>query len=855
MRKTRKFIAFMLAFVMLMPIQPIAANPNNSDTIEANALIDYLIHADAMSETVTRAEFTAALAEVLKLDGQQSPQDKLFEDVLPTSEYANQIYAALQRGLISENDKFYPNDTITVAQALKMTVTALDYDIFAKYSGGYPYGYMKAAKRLDIADGTADPNAKLLKSDACDILYRMLMCTQRITGITNGDFRYEDTDVTNLELLHGLKICRGIVTETNFNSYRTNHSVTEQGYISIDGVQYYYDGADTEMLGRYACVYYYSGTHNAVLAAVLDNDEELFDIDDVSDMTATTLSVTNEKNKIIDYDIRGAMVIFNGRVCSTFNLNLYNGDYGTVRLTDNDRDGKYEYVFIESYQYMYVNHVDSENEIITDESGTRMYKTADDGITAVYDKNGARLGFEDIRVSSVAAVAASSDGKLGKIVLCDATADALINSISDDEIEADGIVYKVSDYAWSKYTKEIEVGKTVTLYLGLGNDVAAVLSGIKDMKYGYLIDADAEGGLEEKIRIKIFTEDGVTKIFGAESVKFNSEEKPRKDRDILIPISNGTEIEPQPIRYKTESGGDNIIRIDTAETMFDFDIKPTNDNDSLRRHSFSSGGTAVTQFLYKSGGKSCAPYFNLEGTLIFSVPKDNAVKNADESEFSVATADVLTNNKNYPFEVYDLNENGSAGIAVVKGTYIDGTQDYMVEKVLRGVMPDENDGTVARCVRNGKYRDVYIPNSLGVKVSAGDIITVHDNALGIADKVYIIFYGSGTVPVPNVASGAYFEDASHNSFWYGMLYSKGSVYGYVSDVKDADGNYDFSFENLKNLKMNTTNISVINKNRTEIRPITLNELKDYKYFGNDSHYVVIKLSDSQSPSSIYVYER
>ena len=59
---------------------------------------------------------------------------------------------------------------------------------------------------------------------------------------------------------------------------------------------------------------------------------------------------------------------------------------------------------------------------------------------------------------------------------------------------------------------------------------------------------------------------------------------------------------------------------------------------------------------------------------------------------------------------------------------------------------------------------------------------------------------------------------------------------------------------LLNLKLNTTNMVVINKKRNEVRPITLKELKDYKTHGDGNYYIVAYMS-YQSPSAVYVYER
>ena len=49
-------------------------------------------------------------------------------------------------------------------------------------------------------------------------------------------------------------------------------------------------------------------------------------------------------------------------------------------------------------------------------------------------------------------------------------------------------------------------------------------------------------------------------------------------------------------------------------------------------------------------------------------------------------------------------------------------------------------------------------------------------------------------------------------------------------------------------------MALINAKRNEIRPITMKELKDYKSFGNNNYYVVVRLS-YQAPDAVYVYER
>ena len=166
----RKIAVLGLALLFVLPGLPAGAEtPNESDrSREIAAVMDYLLgDGYFVSESVTRAEFTGALmhAFALHVDGYTSA----FSDVKEETPYAAEISAALAAGLVSPAEQLDPLQPLEYEHAVKMVVHALGYEALAAEYGGYPQGYIKAARNLDLLDrvpredgGMSTDNARTL---------------------------------------------------------------------------------------------------------------------------------------------------------------------------------------------------------------------------------------------------------------------------------------------------------------------------------------------------------------------------------------------------------------------------------------------------------------------------------------------------------------------------------------------------------------------------------------------------------------------------------------------------------------------------------------------------------------------
>lgn len=106
--------------------------------------------------TVTRAEMAAIILRMLANSSTATYQN-IFTDVDASHWAAGTIQTASGLGIINGmgDGTFVPDGNVQYEQVAKMIVCAMNYDDSAKYSGGYPNGYMKVASDLDITKSAA----------------------------------------------------------------------------------------------------------------------------------------------------------------------------------------------------------------------------------------------------------------------------------------------------------------------------------------------------------------------------------------------------------------------------------------------------------------------------------------------------------------------------------------------------------------------------------------------------------------------------------------------------------------------------------------------------------------------------
>lgn len=821
---------------------------------EAKAVMTYILGEVFEEETVTRGEFTGALVSAMKIPAVKTTA--AFSDVNDKTPYHDEIYTAASLGIISSAERFYPEKSITYEQAVKMLVCMIGYENIAEHEGGYPLGYITAAEQLGLTKGTYNTE-ELSSRDAAVLIYRLLCSSVKPAEFQTGSVNFRDTGVSYLESLHGLICEEGIVTANNYNPPGGGAS-HKNSYITVNDENYEYEGDSLTMLGRYIYLFHLKGQAKAEITVLINNSETEIRKEDISEFSADRITAGDDnapRNK--KYDIRGARFVYNGKQTNSFSLSDLKGDGAKFVLLDNNDDNRYEYVFVYDWKYLYVDMTDRNSGVISDinnDSASMLVPEKWDMNLHIYDENGKLIERDDIKKYDLVAVAQSADNDFAVIKKCAEKVNGTISEKdSSGKVYVNGKKYTISPYAMRNYADVITVGRECTLFIGLDDDIAVVTNAADGMQYGYMVSAVPwEGESADEAGIKIYTLGGKLKTFVVQKLKIDGKSG-IKGENILAGLGGGA---PQLIKYKTNDMGE-LTAVDTAKIVTDFE-KSGNEtaDDSLKQFKFYNNGTEVTKFTYRSGGQSCMPYFNISSANIISVPSDEDIKSAGEEDFSVKDKSILRSGTSYQFEIYDLGENGTAGILVARGLSLKSNANYMIEKITEGVMPDESIGKILRVCSKGVFSKVYLgkkeEQQLKSALKPGDIVEMtlrDDNTVKYID---LVFSGEELEPANAEVTGINYEGLGNISYWYGAIFYTDGTYAYITKTKTGS-DFDYSIGKLINIKISVSDIPVINKDRTEVRLIKASDLKDYKSFNNENYYIVARLN-SQSPMEVYAYE-
>ena len=147
MRRNRKVIALIALLTLLIcQFRVIASNNASVDGSEIKEKLNVLIGIEVLTEdnfgenelskNITRAEYMGIIGEMFSLPDDTS--EHVFEDVPNSMNYAGYINAAYKRGYIAGNGSgsFYPYDSVTHSQAIKILMYSMGYGICADIAKG-----------------------------------------------------------------------------------------------------------------------------------------------------------------------------------------------------------------------------------------------------------------------------------------------------------------------------------------------------------------------------------------------------------------------------------------------------------------------------------------------------------------------------------------------------------------------------------------------------------------------------------------------------------------------------------------------------------------------------------------------
>ena len=822
---------------------------------------------DENSDAVTRGEFLHAILCLTK-KYYSGNKVQIFSDVPADHKYADDVKIAADLKLISRGDAFRPDDAITADEAAKLLVSAVDYSLVAEYRGGYPSGYRVVAGNLGFLKGVDLKEDRISGQNATMLLFNLL--SQDINNIKYEEdgksVSYMGGKDNLLNSIYNIYSFDGLVTAVGNHSVIMNAEYIEkENYVELDGVGFELKGVLPDMLGKNVTAYAVKDKDKDK-----DKDKELIcisekDNSEISIKARDFESFNGENFKYYDGDRNKTLnmesaykVIYNGRRTSAWDKTMADEDFTQLRFLDNDGDGRYEILFVDTYSYGILSGVDYKNMNVGIKLEKKQLDLSDDtSVIEIYDSNGDETDLFRLESGMTVAIKEAADKKFYQIYVCGKSVSGNVTRISgeDKTIYIDKEAYLCSNYFYNKYIKTnlIGVGQNVSVVLGMNEEAAELSDTSGSMKYAYLISCAPSSGFREKAKVKLYSADGEMKILEISdktkidgSGKFDCDEVYTKLTAITLPCV---------IRYGVDAEG-KINSVDLAETPGE-DLSEIRDPANSLRKNYSK-----QTLTYRAGCTGFNSYALLMSSTVMIVPSQDEYL-SDESKYQIGTSALLNSNVNYSTELYDIDENGNAGLALIfDDLSTDPAKNLRVSYIVEEVNECIKNGEIMRelvCYGDKKYTSLYLPDDVNVNKTSGkdivpgDIIRCRMKG-DLIQSLFVDFdFSSGTHKFDSIGGASFGNRGCNGSleFMSGKVYSLSSGNLILSNVTNADGTYNFTLNNLMPYSVGNAEIVCYDKTSGTVTPIDADSVHGYLGYGNGADFVIIRQADT-SMKNIYV---
>ena len=646
-------------------------------------------HAEA---PMTRGEFCMLVSGLLGFDAEADIYQTVklpFTDVPQdywAAPYLRNLYAG---GYIAGdvNGAFRPEAQVTGLEALKILLAVMGYEPFAKVNGGFPSGYLKAAKRADVsAAGLSDNGLK--KGQAAALLRACIDADMMILTGLGEEAEFEiQKGRTLLVQYHDIYQVKGQVTANRKTGISTR-SGTGDHSVQIDASLYAAGATDAETyLGQWVIGYYRRSDSALGELLSLRPDSRRYRMRDIP---AEDI-LPESSSSVIAYQLDGESRIQRIPVLPTANL-IRNGVYagkkvhaadaaelfpqaGKIRALDSDMDGKYDILLIEDAETYVVTSVNLNLRTIYGRYGVSPLQLGDDEEAVRVLKNGAETALSAIQRGEVLSVLQSDDGRYTDILLAaDNTVSGTVTQLTGDgEAVVDGRKLKVSPVyrcameRGEKDAPRLSPGMAGTFYLDCYGKIAAVSGEAQLTRYGFLAGAAVRGSFQEQLELRIYAADG-RRMDLKTAARVTADGKSGVNPVELLRQLCGTAAQPSPqmVRFRTDADG-CLCELDTelqGEAEGDDSIRKEFD---FTKQIYS---TNVNGFVKTAG----APRFLIDGaTAIIGLPgrlEDGSLPDfaaADDRSFSRMTPDSFEDNMEFEVSAYNISESGVAKAVLVLG--------------------------------------------------------------------------------------------------------------------------------------------------------------------------------------------
>lgn len=772
---------------------------------------------------ITRAEFADSLAQILNIE---TSGDILYYHDVPKTHFAYKAITALTAsGNLEGNGKgmFFPDETITQKEALKILVSVLGYDKEAEVNGGDFGAYSKIASRLKLTKNCSSSN-KLKFEDMLKLFKNSIIAPMFGFEPDGDDIKYfEDEEKTILSIYYD---CYYVEKErvTAANAVSIYGKTADDDKITIGDNDFVTSSGDmSDYLGCYVNYIYNGelGDDNEIVWLEKNSKNEELNIEGKENIEGFDpenykFSYYDEDEKLRSVKIeKNATIIYNGG----FENNLekaFEMPYTQFKFVAND-GGDYDLCMLYNYENQVIEYINSGDKYIKGMGKAENISIdADDyEYMLIIKADGSEFKADDFAVDMVVSIYRSTDGRYIKIVPSSEQVSGVANKKGVDsdkksyiDIADKGRFYMHGDLD----TDSITISDNVTLYIDYKGEVAYFKNVPSGGVIAFILKAYSDEN--EKFIVKAFTQSGKTEKFETaekfkvDEEKHNISDSPESLAEVVSLLSESMAI----IEFNKEG---KIKSIDTPEGRGKLKLDVPLASYTWFTHSEKLGRKV---------------YLDSE-TIIIAVPQD--VQTADEDEFAVLSKSNLKNWGGYSAESYKFSSNDSYSDLVLLRNYVKfSTSDTDVPFVVSGVTEvlDEDEDEVVMQIEGytGSAKETYLCN-VGYNpqnVDVGDIYKVSTNSKG---KIVNLSKVGGANSKIGESTG------SLNANERVVVGYVNSVDGNIIKTSLSDGStIDEYFD------MSTTILVCTPGKKNPVEVGTGADIKPYTYYGTKCSKIVVK---------------
>lgn len=590
-----------------------------------------------LNQNLTRADLAVYAARMLGYNEAEITENTYFKDVPNYHWAASSVEKLVQRGIISPDTEYRPDDDATMLEVIKVMVGLAGYDTLAKAKGGYPTGYQSVASQIGILSGVdGDRGNTCLRYRAFEIMFNTMTIDALEQTIYGGETgKYEKTGETMLSLYHDI-----YKTEDKVNGVwgisLDEKEKPEKGNIRVGGRLMSSENIkNSESLLGHSVICYFrdNGTdkadrYEAVYLRANDNSVNI-NADEFESYSGDLVRYVDKTDKTRTAQVDpAAVVVKNGAVVSQDISDAFKLDYGTIELVG---DSPYKTVIINDIKSVVCASVDSANQLIYAENGRYApISIRDNGkrTIKIHQDGGLEVDSSVIKRGTLLSVVESED--YVDIAVSTKEMTVKIDSVTMDEkypvIKCGDAEYKILPEVYASEKINIKPGASVKLQFNTLDVVGDVKTAAESAgeKWGYAFQMAKEYGLSGTIKLKMYTSDGELNTFYlTEQVRIDGDRYNLSRDNTLDTVAAKLE-KPQIIVYKLNEDGE-IKEIDTKE-------KGSTENENTLKLSMEWGEhTFVPWTLFQ-------PMNYVESTtLVLAVPDDDEISSARAEDFSLST--------------------------------------------------------------------------------------------------------------------------------------------------------------------------------------------------------------------------